>query len=126
MTPRLTPFVPVLRTGHLMHFDWACAALDDAGIPYQRREETSGGLCVAMPVAPTPGPGVWWTLLVPESWAAHAKEVVVGLPFEPTTAPDVWSYQPKPLGRLLWQGAIWILLANVAISFVLFFLGGRR
>lgn len=110
----------------MVHFDWACAALDAAGIPFQQREETSGGLRVAMPVAPTPGPGVWWTILVPESWVAQAKDVVLELPFDATTTPDVWSFEPKPVGRRLWQGTIWITLGLAAASYAAFFFGPRQ
>ena len=57
MSVELTNFVTVFRTGQLVHLDWAANALKEAGIPLQQREETSGGLRVAMPVAPSTGPG---------------------------------------------------------------------
>ena len=46
----------VFRTGRIICFDWVCGALDDASIPYQCREETSGGLQFAMPAAPSTAP----------------------------------------------------------------------
>src|SRR5512143_2123401 len=103
MTVDRTNFVTVLRTGQLVHLDWACNALDKAGVPYQRREETSGGIRLAMPVAPSVGPGTWWAVLVPESFVGRAQEVLAGLPFEQTTTPDVWSFQPRPAVKLGWQ-----------------------
>ena len=112
MNATRTEFLPVLRTGQLIHFDWACAALDQAGIAYQCREETSGGIRVAMPVAPAPGPGTWWTILVPESMASRARETLTSLPFEQTMAPDVWDFRPKRAGKLAWQ-----LYAAAALAF---------
>ncbi|MEN9675980.1 MAG: hypothetical protein RIS76_1876 [Verrucomicrobiota bacterium] len=118
-----TAFVAILRTGCLMHFDWACSALDEAGVPYQCGEETSGGLRVALPAMPTPGPGTWWSVRVPTPFAEQAEELIESLPFERTLAPDVWDFRPKPLGRLAWQVFIWSTLGLVTISYLTDFLG---
>ena len=118
-----TAFVPILRTGCLMHFDWACSALDEAGVPYQCGEETSGGLRVALPAMPTPGPGTWWSVRVPTPFTEQAEELIESLPFERTLAPDVWDFHPKPLGRLAWQVFIWSTLGLVTISYLTDFLG---
>ncbi len=103
MSTRLTEFVTVFRTGQLVHLDWAANALEEAGVPFQRREETSGGIRLAMPVAPATGPGTWWAILVPEASVAQAREVLAALPFERTTTPDVWSFQPKRGVKRGWQ-----------------------
>jgi hypothetical protein len=113
-----TNFVTVLRTGQLVHLDWACNALDEADVPYQRREETSGGIRLAMPVAPSVGPGTWWTVLVPERFAGRAHEVLAGLPFEQTTTPDVWSFQPRPAVKLGWQIYAAVVGGAILIGFV--------
>ncbi len=116
MSDERTNFVTVFRTGQLAHLDWACTALDEAGIGYLRREETSGGLRVAMPAAPSVGPGTWWTVDVPERSAMRARELLARLPFEQTTTPEVWSFQPKPTGKLAWQLYAWIALGVMVIG----------
>ncbi len=103
MSAERTNFVTVFRTGQVVHLDWACNALDEAGIGYLRREETSGGLRVAMPAAPSVGPGTWWAVDVPEPSAIRARELLATLPVEQTTTPEVWSFQPKPSGN--WLGS---------------------
>jgi Putative prokaryotic signal transducing protein len=121
MAVKLTNFIAVFRTGQLIHFDWACNALEEAGVPFQRREETSGGIRFAMPAAPATGPGVWWTVLVPENFAEKAHEVLAGLPFENGTQPDVWSFQPTHQIQSGWQIYSWVMilvLAAFGISWV--------
>jgi hypothetical protein len=114
MSVELTNFVTVVRTGQLVHLDWASNALEDAGIPFQRREETSGGIRLAMPLAPSTGPGNFWSIIVPESSVAQAQEVLAALPFEQTTTPDVWNFQPKPGVKTGWQIYSWLMLAIFA------------
>ncbi len=109
----------VLRTGQLVHLDWACNALDEGSIPYQRQEETSGGLRVAMPVAPSVGPGTWWAIRVPEASEARAREILANLPFEQTTSPDVWSFQPKPAGKLAWQLYALIVVGAIVLGVII-------
>src|SRR3954469_15962710 len=99
MSGERTNFVAVFRTGQLVHLDWACNMLDEAGIAHLRRQETAGGLRVAMPAVPSVGPGAWWAIDVPEYSAAEAREILAALPIEQTTTPEVWSFQPKPTGR---------------------------
>lgn len=113
MTTEFTNFVTVLRTGHLVQFDWAANALEEAGIPFQRRQETSSGLSLAMPVVPATGPGQWWSLLVPETHVDQAREILAALPIEQTTRPDYWSFQPTPAVKRAWQVYAWIVLATM-------------
>jgi hypothetical protein len=119
MSTTLTEFVTVFRTGQLIHLDWASNALDAAGVPFQRREETSGGISLAMPVAPATGPGTWWAILVPEPAVAQAREALATLPFEPTTTPDVWSFQPKRGVKLGWQIYAVIVLCAIAAALII-------
>ncbi len=119
MNVELTDFVTVFRTGQLVQMDWASNALQEAGIPFQRREEISGGLWLAMPTAPMTGPGTWWAVIVPKSHLTEAKEVLSGLPFEQSTTPDVWDFQPKPGVKLGWQIYSGILLAAIGIGAVI-------
>jgi hypothetical protein len=119
MSVELTDFVTVFRTGQLIHLDWAANALEEADIPFQRREETSGGIRLAMPIAPATGPGQWWSILVPEAWVNQAREVLAGLPIEQTTTPDVWSFQPKPGVKIGWQIYCWALVAAIVFGAIL-------
>jgi len=113
-----TEFTPILRTGRIICFDWVCGALDDAGIPYQCREESSGGLQFAMPAAPSAAPGTWWTVLVPSVQRPQAQEVLAVMPFDPSMTPDVWDFQPKPSGKLFWQMCAIVVLALMMAEFV--------
>ena len=123
MATQLTNFVTVLRTGQLLYLDWASNALEEAGIPFQRREESSGGLRLAMPAAPSTGPGTWWAIFVPEPFAAQALEVLAPLPFEQTTTPDYWNFQPKRGVKLGWQIYAGIVLLTMAIGLIMQLVG---
>jgi hypothetical protein len=119
MSVDLTSFVTVFKTGQLVHLDWASNALEEAGIPYQRREETSGGIRLAMPVAPATGPGTWWSIIVPESSVEQARELLAELPFDQTTTPDVWSFQPKRGVKLGWQIYAGIVVGGMVIALIM-------
>lgn len=121
MSVELTSFVTVFRTGQLIHLDWVATAMEEAGIPFQRREESSGGLRLAMPVAPATGPGQWWSIVVPESSVSLAREVLAGLPIEQTTTPDVWSFQPKVGVKFGWQIYSWIIVGAFVFGALLWF-----
>jgi hypothetical protein len=118
-----TPFVIVFCTGQLMKFDMAVNALKEAGIAHQVRAETSTGLKVAMPVTPATGPGRFFTLLVPATAEAEARLVLSELPFEVTTNPGPWDFQPTPAVKRWWKVIIIGLLALVVLSWVLTFVG---
>ena len=119
MSIELTNFVTVFRTGQLLYLDWASNALEEAGIPFQRREETAGGLRLAMPAAPSTGPGTWWAVIVPESFVAQARDVLAPLPFEQTTTPDYWNFQPKRGVKLGWQIYAGIVIGSMVIGLVM-------
>ena len=82
-----TDFVIVFCTGQLIAFDMAVNTLKESRIPHQVYAETATGLKVAMPIAPAPGPGRFFTILVPASVEAKAKLILSELPFEITTNP---------------------------------------
>jgi hypothetical protein len=113
-----TEFTPILRTGQMLSFDWVCGELDEAGIPYQCREESSGGIQVAMPAFPSVMPGTWWTVLVPSSLRQRAQEILDSMPFDSGLTPDVWDFQPKPSVKRLWQACAIVLLALLLANFV--------
>ena len=113
-----TEFTPILRTGQMLSFDWVCGELDEAGIPYQCREESSGGIQVAMPAFPSVMPGTWWTVLVPSSLRQRAQEILDSMPFDSGLTPDGWDFQPKPSVKRLWQACAIVLLALLLANFV--------
>jgi len=92
-----------MRTGQLYKLDMAEAALKDARVPHFTREETVSGMRVAMPAAPSMGPGIWWAILVPEERAEDARNILSELPFEITTTPDVWDCLLEERKRKLWR-----------------------
>jgi hypothetical protein len=97
-----TEFVVVFKTGKLVEIDAAVTALEEKGIPYFMREETSGGLRLAMPAAPAMGPGTWYSILVPKQSRNVAKKVLKQLPFEIKTKPGVWDFGPRHRIKFLW------------------------
>lgn len=97
----------------------ALNALREAGIPHFAREETSGGLKLAFPAAPAPGPGIWWTLLVPADSVADAKEILLKLPCGAKTKAGVWDFGPTKNVKRRWKiYAVVIILITLAIIFV--------
>ena len=117
MAPELTKQVVVFRTGHLIYFDWACDALKEAGVPFFGREETSSGLRLAMPVAPSTEPGICWALLVPEPAVPDARRILSQLPFEIRTEAGIWDFQPTQKVKRGWKVYIIIVLLLGAIGF---------
>ncbi len=103
MEPDHTKNVVVFRTGQLFQIDWASNTLKEAGIPFFTREETSGGIRIAMPAAPASGPGVWWSVVVPEQFAEKAKEALSELPFEVGTEPGIWDFKPTRKVKIGWK-----------------------
>src|SRR5262249_14378893 len=85
-------FVPVYTTGRILRFNMALDTLRQAKIPVQAHEETGTGLKLVMPVLPTLGPGVFWTLSVPEESLDEAQQVLSELPFPISTNPGPWDF----------------------------------
>ena len=89
----MSDVIAVMRTGHLYKVDMADSLLNEAKIPHYLREESVSGLRVAMPAAPSMGPGNFFVVLVPKEAAEEACAVLGELPFEVTTTPDFWDSQ---------------------------------
>ena len=107
----MAKMIQIMRTGHLYQLDMAAAALKESSVPHFTREETSSGLRLAMPAAPSMFPGTWWAILVPEECADQARQVLSELPFETTINPEVWDSEMPPRHRRLLQvGAALVLL----------------
>ena len=109
MSERIENIV-VFRTGQLFEIDMASNVLKDNRIPHFTREENSGGLRLAMSVAPSTGPGVWWCLLVPSTHVDEAKAILEALPFCQGTDPGVWGFNPRPGVKLGWKIYITLVL----------------
>lgn len=113
-----TEFQTLIRTGKLHQLQAADLALTDAGIPHNLQEESVTGMCTAMPVDPSPFPGTWWAIRVPVNCVNDAQDVIAHLPFNFTTAPDVWDCNPSPRGKRIVSIFIWLAIAAIAIMFV--------
>ena len=113
--------VVVLRTGRLLEADMVANHLEMEGIPFYRREESSSGVELAMPLLPVQGVGIWWVIRVPKEHADSARELINSLPVESTLNPGIWHYGPSKrvkhfmiisayvsiIGMLIWF-ALWI------------------
>src|SRR5262249_17266360 len=95
--------VVAYRSGLLYEFDMVADALEAAGVPYFRREESSSGLSFAMPVVPVQGPGVTWAIVVPRRALKRAKRIIVGLPVSQDMHPGVWGFKPTTTSKRFFQ-----------------------
>lgn len=109
-------WVVLLRTGQLLEADLAASSLEEAGIPHYRQEESSGGLTVAMPAAPSAGPGVWWVVQVPAAMAEEARSILETLPIEVDDSPGVWDFAPTERGRSFFRSWAWAYLVLFALA----------
>jgi len=87
-------FVAVFTTGKIVQFEMALDVLRQAHFPVLTQENTGTGMKLSMPVAPTPGPGVFWSLSVPEKALGDARNLLSELPFPITTNPAPWDFLP--------------------------------
>lgn len=111
--------VVVLRTGRLLEADLAASTLEEAGIPHYRQEEDSSGLSFAMPLAPSAGPGTWWTLHVPESRAEEAESILEQLPITLEKSPGVWDFGPTEKAKSFFKSWALAYLVLFAVSLLL-------
>jgi len=95
--------IVVFRTGSLVEFDSVTGALEDAGIPYFTREDSSAGLRLATPVSPSVGPGTWWMVVVPCGAVEDARTIISAFPFSDKTSPCVWDFQPSKRVQIGWK-----------------------
>ena len=108
----------VFRTGQLFEADRLCSTLEDEGIPYYRRQETSGGIEYAMPAAPAAGPGVWFTVWIPAPEQERVEQIIQDLRLEQKRDPGVWDVSPTPGGRRLLYGYALLLLLFMLFLFL--------
>lgn len=112
-------FTVIFRTGRSWEYDMVINTLKEKGIPYQNREEHSSGLRFAMPLRATPGPGTWWSVLVPERFIDEAMGILSDLPIEVKTNPDIWHFSSSKSIKRGWQIYAWIILV-ITILWLIF------
>ncbi len=112
-------YTVVFKTGKLIELDMASDALEAAGIPFYRQEESLSGIRQAMPAFPTALPGTWWSILVPVPFQSQAIEVLEGLPFERKTDPEIWDFNPPHDVKRGFQAAVIAALIFVMAWFIL-------
>ncbi len=120
MTSTNDNFVIILKTGKRYDLDMAVNALTEANIPHYTQEDDSSGVRLAMPISTAMGPGLWWTLFVPERFAGKARDVLEQLPFEIKTNPDIWDFNPSEKVRSGLKIYSWIMLIFVLGLFIKF------
>ncbi len=118
--------VVILRTGKIFEADLAASLLEEAGVPYFRREQSSGGLSFAMPAAPSVGPGTWWVILVPVEAESEARSLLEQLPFDLDEEPGVWDFGPSPGAKSFFKSWAFFTLLLFALAFILGLLSALR
>ena len=119
----------VFVTGKIIQFDMAVDALKQARVPFQTQEETGTGMKLSMPVVPTPGPGTFWSILVPEKVMPDARQVLSDLPFPITTNPGPWDFLPSRLSEEALadaRGQRWILSIGFLLTSAMIIALGSR
>lgn len=93
----------VMRTGRIWEVELVEDALTSAEIPHFQQSENVSGLVLAKQLAPSMGPGAWWSFYVPRPFSARAKIVLSSLPLEVTTNPDIWHFNPPKEGKAFFK-----------------------
>ena len=108
--------VVVLRTGFAYEADMVANALEEAGIPFYRRQESSAGLEFAMPVAGSSAPGLFWLIRVPLAAADEAKEIIASLPVSQDLNPGVWDFGAAPRTKTIWRAVSLVFVIGFLVS----------
>lgn len=120
VSPTESPDQPeafVYRTMQVYEADLVAGAFDEAGIVYIHSQETPG-MQLAMPLAPTFGPGVWWLVVVPPQDADRARAVFLTLPLAKQIPQDAWTSRVHPEGVSFLKGLAWINLGALGLWIV--------
>jgi len=111
--------IVAIRTGRLYEADIVANHFDEEGIPYYRREESSSGVELAMPLMPVQGVGIWWVIRVPQEYSDRAREVIDSLPVEATLNPSIWHYGPSKRVKRFMIISVYISIIFTMIWFIL-------
>lgn len=110
--------VLLFQTKQLLEADMIADALEQASVPYYRRQEV-GTLQHAMPLAPANWFATSWLIIVPEEVIAEAQAAVEGLPFFVSPVSSEAPYDPS--GTLKPQNELPEALRKHWLVFVLLF-----
>ncbi len=72
----------VFKTAKVFELEMIKSVFKDAGIPFFYKEENMSGLPFGLPLTPLSGPGISFTLLVPEAALEDARSIIDSLPVE--------------------------------------------
>ena len=117
MTESTRGHTTVFKTGKLHEFDMAANVLIDEGIPFFKETESSSGLRLAMPFQPAMGPGIWYSILVPDPLIEQARSLLSNLPFEISTDPEIWHFGSSEKQKRWWKIFAWFMLVLAAVFF---------
>jgi hypothetical protein len=108
----------VYRSGLLHEADLVADALEEVGIPFYRQVEAASGLVFAMPVAPVPGPGAAWLVIVPARRSAAARRLIKRLPVSSDPSPGFWGFHPRPEVKKFYRQYAWFYIIGMALVFL--------
>lgn len=121
-----TEFVELFNTAQLWQMDLAQDTLKHANVPYFVRQENFSGLRTAFEIAPSPGPGNSFTLLVPKHALKRAKELLAPLPISMRKHARYWdtvTKAPSTKETRFYFRLLVVVLITIAIFLVLRFVG---
>ncbi|KPK95192.1 hypothetical protein AMJ80_05195 [bacterium SM23_31] len=107
--------VVIFKTGKIFELDMVTNVLQEKGIPFYTQEESLSGIKLAMSLQPTMGPGIWYSVLVPEKAAKDAKFIISELPIDIGTNPDIWDFGPSKVTKRSWKIFAWSVLLIFAL-----------
>lgn len=111
--------VVVVRTGRLYEADMAAEALEQAGLPFYRREENITGIQLAMPAMPAQAPGMMFLVIVAEESAGQARAIIEELPISQSTEPEFWANHPAPHAKKIYRHYAIVILILTAVIFLI-------
>lgn len=113
-----TEYVVIFRTGKLWEFDLARDTLKEHNIPFFAQTQSLSGVQTAFDVAPSMGPGVSWSLLVPGEGAVQARELLQASRLDVGKEPEAWDFAPQPKVKKYWKAYIWGVIILMALLFL--------
>jgi hypothetical protein len=112
-----TEYVTVFRSGKLWEIDLGRDALKENNVPFFAQTQSLSGVQMALDAAPTMGPGVSWSLLVPPEAVERAREVLRSHRLETEKEPGAWDFAPDTRVKKYWKAYIWVVLIIMALMF---------
>jgi hypothetical protein len=107
--------IEIFQTGKLWEIDVARDALRQNDIPFFVRTDSISGVRTALDAMPTAAPGVFWCLVIPDSVAPRAKEILRQCRLDVEKDPLIWDFAPSQKGKQFWKTCAWFVLILGAI-----------